>query len=116
MNVLKPHLESTVMTLLRNGVSQREICRKTGVDRKTIRKIMRNSGMASAVEANSPTLATGSVEVLEGENPPPRPPAATPAQAEISAPAIPQYARSACEDHREWIEAQVSLGRNAMAI
>jgi len=116
VNVLKPHLESTVMTLLRNGVSQREICRKTGVDRKTIRKIMRNSGMASAVEANSPTLATGSVEVLEGENPPPRPPAATPAQAEISAPAIPQYARSACEDHREWIEAQVSLGRNAMAI
>jgi hypothetical protein len=26
------------------------------------------------------------------------------------------YARSACEGHREWIEAQVRLGRNAMAI
>jgi hypothetical protein len=30
---LKPHLENTVMTLLGNGVSQREICRKKGVDR-----------------------------------------------------------------------------------
>ena len=116
MNVLKPHLESTVLTLLGNGVSQREICRKTGVDRKTIRKIRRKAGMASAAQANSPTLATGSVEVLEAENPPPRPPAATAGRAGISVPAIPQHARSACEGHREWIEAQVRLGRNAMAI
>ena len=47
-------------------------------------------------------MATGSAG--EGEQvPPPRPPA-------------PKEARSACEPHREWIEAQIRLGRNAMAI
>ena len=38
MNVLKPHLRTTVTTLLDKGVSQREIERKTGIDRKTIRR------------------------------------------------------------------------------
>ena len=38
MNVLKPHLRTTVTTLLDKGVGQREIKRKTGVDRKTIRR------------------------------------------------------------------------------
>ena len=36
MNVLKPHLKTTVTTLLAMGTPQREIERKTGVDRKTI--------------------------------------------------------------------------------
>ena len=43
-----------------NGMSQRKICRTAGVDRKTIRKIRRKSGTASAAEPNSPALATGS--------------------------------------------------------
>ena len=34
---MKPHLRITVETLLRTGTSQREIARRTGVDRKTIR-------------------------------------------------------------------------------
>ena len=29
---------------------------------------------------------------------------------------LPKHARSACEVHREWIEDQLRLGRNAMAI
>ena len=37
MNVLKPHLKSTVITLIQQGISQREIHRKTGIHRKTIR-------------------------------------------------------------------------------
>lgn len=41
---------NTVETLLGKGVSQHEIHRKTGIDRKTIRKIGR--GMAE-VESNS---------------------------------------------------------------
>src|ERR1019366_3229342 len=48
--------------------------------------------------------------------PPPRPPAIetlAPASAKL---AVSAHARSACEPHREWIEAQVHLGRNAMAI
>ena len=39
------------------------------------------------------------------QNPPPRPPAQNP----VATP-------SACEVHREWIESQVALGRNAMSI
>ncbi len=37
MNALKPHLQTTVWTLLRKGSSQREIARVTGIDRKAIR-------------------------------------------------------------------------------
>jgi DNA-binding NarL/FixJ family response regulator len=57
---LKPYLENTVITLLRKGLQQREINRKTGVDRKTIRKIRRQLAAAAAAEANSSTPATGS--------------------------------------------------------
>jgi transposase len=53
VNVLKAHLRITVETLLAKGASQREIERRTGVDRKTIRRYT----------ANSPGVATGSVAV-----------------------------------------------------
>jgi len=89
---LKPHLQITIATLLARGESQHEIARRTGVDRKTIRRY--------ALTANSP-MATGSPEVVN-QIPPPRPPA-PPVQ-------------SACEPHRGWIEQQVAQGRNAMAI
>lgn len=36
---MKPHRMGAVITSPQNGVSQREISRKTGVDCKTIRKI-----------------------------------------------------------------------------
>lgn len=105
MNVLKPHLLITIRTLLSSGTSQREVERLTGVDRKTIRRYA--LGMAAA--ANSPGVATGShggeSTVLGEQIPPPRPPAQPP-----------RMARSACEGHREWIEQQVGLGRNAQAI
>lgn len=106
MNVLKPHLRVTIQTLLRNGSSQREIERLTGVDRKTIRRYEQER---LASEAKSPGVATGSppqktVDSAD-EIPPPRPPARTPKEV-----------RSACEAHREWIEAQVRLGRNAQSI
>ncbi len=97
---MKSHLRITVQTLLERGTSHREIARRTGVDRKTIRRYARS--------ANSPTPATGSASG-EGQTPPPRPPAPTPRVA-------PTVASSACEAHRAWIEAQVSLGRNAVAI
>jgi hypothetical protein len=51
MNVLKPHLGTTVATLLAAGKSQREIERLTGVDRKTIRALVRAAGEAGS---NSP--------------------------------------------------------------
>jgi|WetSurMetagenome_2_1015567.scaffolds.fasta_scaffold20914_2 transposase len=110
MNVLKPTLQSTVKTLLSNEISQREINRKTGIDRKTIRRYARSYESKAAEEtevSKSPTPATGSGGPTD-QNPPPWPPA--------SKPKMPKLARSACECHQEWIEAQVKLGRNAMAI
>lgn len=95
---------NTVETLLSNGVSQHEIHRKTGIDRKTIRKIARAT--VEMAPANSP-MATGAGAVGE-QIPPPRPPALPAAASTI--------ARSACEPHRDWVEAQIRLGRNAMAI
>ncbi|MGH9477557.1 MAG: IS21 family transposase, partial [Terriglobales bacterium] len=101
LNVLKPHVRITIATLLRSGTGQREIARVTGVDRKTIRRY--------ASEANSPGVASGFdagiAQAEAAENPPPRPPAR-----------VPKLAASACEGHREWIEGQVALGRNAQAI
>jgi transposase/5S rRNA maturation endonuclease (ribonuclease M5) len=113
MNVLKPNLRTTVETLLEKGISQREINRKTGINRKTIRRYDRlyHEVLSEDTDhSNYPTLegvATGSW-IEPGQNPPPRPPA----QEEN----LPKHARSACEPHREWIEEQLSLGRNAMAI
>ena len=38
VNVLKAHLRIVIATLLEGGTPQREIARRTGVDRKTIRR------------------------------------------------------------------------------
>jgi len=117
MNVLKPDKKSTIITLLKNGISQREINRKTNIDRKTIRKygngpLHGNGGL----DSKSPTdaeVATGSDFVIS-QNTPPRPPGNSISKKEKRA--IPLHARSACEPHREWIEDQVRLGRNAVSI
>jgi len=114
VNVLKPHQRGAVITLLENAVSQHEIRRKTGIDRKTVRKLA--LAMAAArlgVGSNSP-MATGSAG-LPVQIPPPWPPAPG-ARSPPAIAGLPAHARSACEAHREWIEAQVRLGRNAMAI
>lgn len=100
MNVLKPQLRVTIETLLANGATQREIERRTGVDRKTIRRY-----------SKSPTPATGS-EAESGQTVLPRPPDGGAAMEKK----IPKQAASACEPHREWIEKQVTLGRNAQSI
>ena len=105
VNVLKPHLQTTVWTLLEAGRSQREIERVTGIDRKTIRAYQKR--FAAAAAANSPGVATGSAP----QTPPPRPPA-EPARTSTRA----VVSTSACEAHRAFIEAQLRLRRNAVAI
>jgi len=130
VNVLKPHLRTTIETLLGRHVSQRQIARQTGVDRKTIRSY----GRVFADAANSPGVATGSAPperpdaAAHEQIPPPRPPAdaagtdastiATPVIVTpvIATPAVSTVSTSACEPHRAWIEVQVGLGRNAVAI
>jgi transposase len=121
---LKAYLRQMIETLLARGTSTREIARRTGVDRKTIRSY---AGVYAAA-ANSPGVATGSAPPAN-QIPPPRPPgpdggtdvasddAAPPPTTPTSAP--PSGAArsvSACEPHRAWIEAQLQLGRNATSI
>jgi hypothetical protein len=63
MNVLKPSLQTTPKTLLDKEISQREINRKTRIDRKTIRRYSRIFGSDETPETGvpkSPTPATGS--------------------------------------------------------
>src|SRR3989339_2217154 len=117
MNVLKPAKKAALTTLLNNKISQHEISRKAKIDRKTIRKYGRqiNVASSSAEGADSGFLeeaivATGSNDG-EVQTPPPRPPGIFGKEVKI-----PFHARSACEPHRPWIEQQVRLGRNAMAI
>jgi transcriptional regulator with XRE-family HTH domain len=76
MNVLKPDKKSTIITLLKNGISQREIGRKANIDRKTIRKYAKENGLLpedADLDLKSPTLATGTDFIID-ENPPLRPP------------------------------------------
>jgi transposase len=114
VNVLKPHRRTTIETLLHRGVSQRTIARQTGVDRKTIRAY-------AAALAKSPGVATGS-EGVGDQIPPPRPPGtdrgtdARKRESEAPCAASPASTTSACELYRAWIEAQLGLGRNAVAI
>ena len=112
MNVLKPNQRATVYTLLERNTSGREIARITGIDRKTVRSY-RSRWLAEL--ANSPGVATGSVPASNAEvggvaiqTPPPWPPA--PAAASTST------STSLCEVHREFIETQLRLRRNATAI
>jgi hypothetical protein len=66
MNVLNPNLKTTVKTLLDKGIGQREINRKTGINRKTIRRYGRLYDLALSEDtyhSNYPTgegVATGS--------------------------------------------------------
>jgi len=115
MNVLKPDKKATLITLLKNKISQREISRKAGIDRKTIRKYGRQFDIIPTPDKDNflpsaKIVATGQ-DKDQFQNPPPRPPVIL-----VDTRKIPFHARSACEPHRKWIEQQVRLGRNAMAI
>lgn len=87
---MKPHLKTTVLTLLASGKGIREISRITGVDRKTVRSLRDEAA------SNSPGVATG-------ESPQPHPPR-------------PSGPSSACEPYRAFIEEQLRLRRNFTAI
>ena len=101
MNVLKPHLQTTILTLLGAGTSHRQIERVTGIDRKTIRAYGQR---LDTERSNSPGVATGSEPQTPPPPHPPRPPA-------VVGPTV-----SACEPHRAFIEEQLRLKRNFMAI
>jgi transposase len=118
VNVLKQHLQSAIFTLLERGVSQRRIHELTGIDRKTIRRYQALHEAQRATGANSSTVATtGTGEPVVVETPPPQIPPLPRPPASGGSPASPfNFARSASEPWREWIEQQVRLKRNAQAI
>lgn len=97
---MKPHLQTTIWTLLQANASQREIERVTGISRHTIRAYQHRF---AAQQANCPGVATGS-ESVASQITPPRPPAAGP------------VVTSLCQPWRPFIEAQLRLKRNATAI
>ena len=101
MNVLKPHKQTTIFTLLGLRKSQRDIERITGIDRKTIRSYQRQF---EASRSNSPGVATDPPEQI----PPSWPPTVVAAAVTSST--------SKCEPHRAFIDAQLRLGRNATAV
>jgi hypothetical protein len=100
VNVLKPNQRATVVMRLQRNTPQREIARITGIDRKTIRSYHQRW---LADLSNFPGVATGS-EAVATQIPPPLPPA------------LVSTSSSLCEVHRDFIEAQLLLRRNAMAI
>ena len=101
MNVLKPHLQTTIATLLESNSSHRQIERVTGIDRKTIRTYAKR---IAQIKAHSSGVATGAPECEPDQIPPPRPPAGA------------KLTTSTCEPHRAFIEAQLRFKRNYMAI
>lgn len=111
MNVLKPQQRADLESLLRAGYTYREIERRLGIRRETASRYAGTLGLRPPKPATPEGVATGS-EIETGQIPPPRPPDGG-ASIEKK---IPQHAISACEAHREWIETQVALGRNAQSI
>ncbi len=97
LNVLKPHLQTTIATLLESNTSHRQIERVTGIDRKTIRTYAKR---IEELKANSSGVATGTPDQIFPTRPP--------AQAKLTT--------SICEPHRAFIEAQLRFKRNYMAI
>lgn len=59
---MKPHLQTTIWTLLKAKASQRQIERVTGIDRKTIRAYQKQY---VAQESNSSGVATDPVSVVK---------------------------------------------------
>jgi len=96
LNVLKLHKKVTVVTLLERGqLSQRQIAKLSGVNRRTVKAI---AGELGRTGSNCTTPSTG-----PGETAQPCPPS-------------PPVAASVCEPYRAFIEAQLRLRRNATAI
>lgn len=100
MNVLKQHLQTTIWTLLNAGSTQRQIERTTRISRNTIRAYKKKFDNLSS--DSSPDKSSASIQT-----PPPWPTTLSTEQLTSA---------SICEPYREYVEAQLRLKRNAMAI
>ena len=100
---MKLHLQTTIWTLLKAGSTQRQIERATGISRHTIRaykkKFDSQSPDSCADQASTPIQTA-----------PPWPPT------QAAAPTEQLTGASTCEPYRDYVQAQLRLKRNAMAI
>ena len=97
---MKLHLQTTIWTLLKAGSTQRQIERQTGISRHTIRAYKKKFDSQSPDPAPDP--ASAPIQTA-----PPWPP--TPPPELVTGASI-------CEPYRDYIEAQLRLKRNGMAI
>jgi|SRR5579875_776869 len=105
MNRLSMDERQLIIGLLRRGWKQRRIARETGFHRATIRKIALELAVEPAKCTTPPKVATDS-GLAADPKPPTRP----------EVPTGSRRSRSACEPYRGFIEAEVSKGRNSVAI
>jgi transposase len=100
VNVLKLHLQTTIWTLLKAGSTQRQIARATGISRHTIRAYKKQFDSQSPDSA--PDQSSAPIQTA-----PPWPPA--PSTEQLTGASI-------CEPYRDYVQAQLRLKRNSMAI
>src|SRR5690349_11714169 len=108
-NVLGRDQQQQVVALGRLGWSLRRIERETGVRRETVSAYLRAAGVPVRGRGR-PSEGAAKPAISSGEVSTDAPPRAWP-----PAPSRAPQA-SACEPHRERIEAALKVGRNAMAI
>lgn len=116
MNVLKPQKRNDVLALVRAKISFREIEKRLGVGRDTVARYAREAGL---LEGNSKAATGEGVATGIFAEKPPEEGGGLPSVKDASALVtvkIPKLVLSACDPYREWIEKQVLLGRNAVAI
>jgi len=109
-NILKVHEQNTIEQLAKQGWSRRRISRHLGIDRKTVRRYLREA-------AKSPTISTpGSEEAESSKAPISTPGQATGSelvtealQAEVGRPSL-------CDPHRLRIETKLDAGLSAQRI
>ena len=109
-NILKVNEQNTIQQLAAQGWSQRRIARELNVDRKTVRRYLREA-------AKSPTISTpGSAESAESKSPISTP--GEPIGAEVVTAVLEAQAGrpSFCDPHRERIGAKLEAGLSAQRI
>ena len=96
--------EETIRGLLQLGWSERRIARETGHHRATIKRLARDAAAAKAVDQE---VTAGSMGAAADGND---------ARSPMVSKAAAGSSRSRCEAHRPFVEAEVTKGRNAVAI
>src|SRR5450631_3041345 len=110
MNELSMTDQETILGLLRLGWSARRVARQTGHRRETVARYGIAAGLIEPKPARAAEVATDSAapsgpEVV-GDS----------ALSQHHAPSAASRSRSNCEVHRAFIDAEISKGRNAVAI